>query len=765
MRATKIQLLATSALLFVASSAAAQTAPASPDASAPPVAATATDTGQIADIVVTAQKNARGESVQKIPIAITAVNMDTVSESQAANLVDVGRLVPNVQLQTGGSRPGYSNFTIRGLPYNNTLRTLDPTVSIVVDGVAYGDPLGSLIDTFDLASIEILRGPQGTLVGRNSIGGAVVVTTRRPGDDLSVRGSMRAGNAGRFDLSGSIEGPIAGHALRAKLAVIRRHSDGLVKDDNGGTFTPATLNPSGIQPPNQTTNQVGENILIVRPTIVWEPTSRLSVTAIGEYMKADYTGNDSRLLVPSAALIAVYGYQPPTGDYTTNQDTNGGVHITTKREVLEGKWNLGPGIITSISGWRHVSNQTRVDQDGTPFPIQISASDVNSSDQFSQEVRFSSDFSSRVRFVVGGYYSSVTMRGLEQRDRSSFAVKITPPFTEQFAQVNYNQNAKNLAAFANTDIEVITGVTISGGIRYTRETKLFDIQPFLTCTGPGFTGCPSTTYHEEKTWDDFSPRAALSVQASNDLMFYTSWTKGFRSGNFNGRAASAAPAALSPSDPESASVFEGGMKWSFWDRKAKLNVAVFHTKYNNIQEVLTTTGTVQSIINAAKATVDGAEVEFTIRPTRHFELDASFGWTDAKYDQFLGLDLTGDGIPDPDLAKKLKFPRVPKFTFAVAPSYSFDLKGISGSFVVRADYTWRDKTYVDLVNTAAAMVPAQGLLDASLVYKPNDRVTISLYGRNLTNAVFWDVGNPTTWGITVFGGQPRTYGVEIGFQL
>lgn len=418
--------------------------------------------------------------------------------------------------------------------------------------------------------------------------------------------------------------------------------------------------------------------MIVRPIVVWEPASAFNITFIGEMMNADYSGNDARLLVPSAALLAVYGYTPPSDRYETNQDTDGGASIKTRRAVIEANLETGAGLLTSVSAWRRVRNVARVDQDGTPFPIQLSSRDANRSHQFSQELRFASDFSDTIKLVAGGYYSNVVLSALEQRERNSFAIRTTAPFTQQYAQVSYDQTARTWAGFATADAEVMQDARLSAGLRYTRESKTFEIAPFLTCAGPGFVGCPAAIFHLKRSWNDLSPRIAAQYDASRDLMLYGSWTKGFRSGNFNGRASSSAPAALEPSEPESASAFEAGMKWTFWDRRARLNLTAFRTKYDNIQKVLTTTGTVQSIVNAAAATVNGAEVEFSVKPTSRFQLDASFGWTDAKYERFNGLDLTGDGIPDAALAKQLKFERVPKYTLTISPSYSLSIPGVPG---------------------------------------------------------------------------------------
>ena len=747
------------AVLAAATSAHAQDAPS-------PAADNATEQtqgeeGGIRDIVVTARKQG-AESVQRVPIAITAIDTTFIKQAQATSIVDVGRLAPNVQLQTAGTWPGVANFTIRGMAYNNSLRTLDPTVSIIVDGMPYGDSMGTLLDTFDLGSIEVLRGPQGVLIGKNSTGGAVNVRTRLPAREFNVEGTVRVGNGGRFDQSLLVEGPITPE-LRGKIAILHRKSNGLSEDRNGGSYVVAPQNPTGTNPADTYQGaEVREDSWTFRPVLAYE-SGNFNASLVFEYITAKFGGNNSRILNPKPVLLDQFGYTPPLNGYEINHDVESRADLETYRANLEMNLDLGFGTLTSVTGYRHLDEVTTIDNDGVPFLFHLYPDNTYGSKQFVQEIRFAAKPADNVKLLIGGFYSHTNLTSMEQRQYLSILSSTTPPYTYRYQHLTYDQNADVLAAFANVDWEAFAGVTLSGGLRFTHENKNINMVPFQLCAGPGFTNCPDVATFAEKAWNDVSPRIAINYQATPDILLYGSWTKGFRSGNFNGRAAAAA--GIGPSAPEKASSFEVGIKSTLFDRHVRLNIAGFYTKFDDIQKVLTASNGVQSILNAANATIYGLEAELTVQPVDGLQLDGAFGWTHARYDQFNGLDLTGDGIPDPDLAKLLLFERVPEYSLTVGGSYRFAVPGLPGELTARTSYAYKSSMYVNLVNTPSMRVPSFGLWDASLTYEPNEHLRITAYGRNLGNTQYWDTGVNFNWGDALFGGEARSFGVELGFKF
>ncbi len=713
----------------------------------------------IADIVVTAQKQAVGESLQRVPLAVTAINVDVIRDTQAINISDVGRLAPNVSLQTAGSFPGFPNFTIRGQSISTSLRTLDPTVTLVLDGMPLADPYGVLLDTFDLESIEILRGPQGILFGRNATGGAVVVRSRRPGNEFELDAAVRVGNHGRFDQSLFVGGPIAGEQLRGKITVLHRRRDGLNNDNNGGTFVPAPGNTAGVSPVgNSEVEQVREDVWLIRPTLVWEPSSSLEVTLLGEYMHAEYGGSSARLIAPRPILLNGFGYTPPPFGHQIDQNASGGSEFEIARVGLEVNWDVGPGLITAITGWRRVSGTSLSDNDGTPFSF-LEITDNPESRQFSQELRFASTFSDTIRFVAGAYYSDLQLDSVETRVINTVIAGAQSNFATLTQRGQYAQDASISAVFANVDVTPLDGLTISGGLRYTHEEKEMDIVLLAVCPN---NVCSTTSFQRSASWNDLSPRAAISYQATPNILLYGSYSTGFRSGNFNGRAAN--PLGIGPSDPEKVESFEAGLKTTFWNRRGRFNITAFHSLYSDIQQVITNQQAIQTIVNAANATINGLEIEASLRPARGLQFDVALGYTDAQYDEFIGLDLTGDAIPDPDLARELKFQRVPKYTATGSVSYEFDL-GNLGNLTARTSYSWRSKLFTDLVNTPQLVVPSHGVWDASLTWEPTDHIRVTAFGRNIGNTNYWDLGLSLPFGYIAYGGEPRTYGIEVGYRF
>lgn len=717
------------------------------------------DQGGLADIVVTAEKRATGSSVQRVSAAITAIDVDNLRTTQATTLIDVGRLAPNVQFQTSAAFPGIANFTIRGLSLNSSLRTLDPTVTIVVDGMPYADPLATILDTFDVESIEILRGPQGVLIGRNATGGAVIMRTRRPPKELTIEGSLRVGNGGRLDQTVWVGAPLS-DTVSAKMAVAHRYSSGLNPDRNGGTLVPAPANPTGTIAVNSQDDQLGEDSWIFRPAISVD-SGAFKATLVGELIDIETGGNNSRPLFAQPILISQFGYTPPPFSYEVNHNGPDRYEMVTKRLSLEMSYDLGLGLLTSSSGYRTVRVDGDSDNDGTPFTLFHFPDNKNSGNQFSQELRFASTFSDRVTLLAGGYYSDLYLKSSEFRAINSLLASPNPPFVQLFQYGDYTQKSKTAALFGNIDFKIVPTLTLSAGARYTYEKKKFDIAPIRACAGPGPTNCQTSRAQNERSFDNVSPRFAIGWQADRDLLFYASYTKGFRSGNYNGRATSLLGATAS--EPELARSIEGGFKSTFFNRRARLNVAVFDTEYDNIQKVLTGSDAVQRVLNVASARVYGAEVEASVQPFDGFQLDGAFGWTHARYREFNSLDLTGDGRPDPALAKNLRFERVPEYQYTIAGTYNFDLG--DGEVTLKSSYAWVDHLAVEVTNVPALEVPAHGIWDASVSYEPSPHLRITAWGKNLSNVDYWDIGVNYRWGPVVSGGEARSYGLEMAFKF
>lgn len=721
------------------------------------------DRGQIQDIVVTAQKQAAGESAQKVPVAITAVSGDTLVAANAMNISDAARLAPSATLQQPATVPGFANFAIRGIGSNGSSFSIDPAVNIIVDGMVYDFQAAVIIDTFDAETVELLRGPQGILFGKNTTGGAVSVRTKRPTNSLSVAAQASYGNYDRVELSGLVSGPIVTDTLLGKISVMYRKRDTYFTDRNGGTFVPSPNNPLGTEP-GTVRNNDGEETFVVRPTLVWKPSSNVDLNLYGEYVKLSGGANASQPTPGLAGnLLTKFGYTPPAGKFEINANIGGYLDSESWRGVAELNVDVGAGVFTSVSGYRHVDYKTAVDLDGAPFSIIEFPFLGGGSEQFSQEIRFASTFSDTVKFTVGAYYDYYKFNITEQRFQSSLVSNPSATIsTIQPFQSDFRQRADSTAIFGNVDFSVTPELTLTAGGRFSWDKKQLSAIPLSLCTNTSFTNCPSTYTDITRKWNNFSPKLGVTYQISDDTMVYASWTKGFRSGNFNNRATSVAN--LGPANPETVQSFEGGLKTTFWDRKARINVSVYRTKYDDIQR-LALLGAVQTLTNAASADITGAELELTLKPVPALQLDASLGYIDPKYKRFDNINLNGiPGIQpeDGELAKKLKFDRVPKITAYGAITYTLDVPGITNGITARVDYSYRSKFFSDVNNTPLLLEKGYGLLGANLT-ADWDKFRVSLWGRNLTNTRWAEFSNTTLIPVRK-GGEPRTYGITIGYK-
>lgn len=720
---------------------------------------------QVEEIVVTAQKSG-AVSVQKVPIAVTAISASQMEASAAVNVVDLARLSPNTEL-LAASRSSYANFYIRGIGLNGTVKSIDPAISVIMDGMTIDYPVGTLVDVFGVESVEILKGPQGILFGRNATGGAVSFRTRRPGNQRSVKANLTGGSFGRVDWAGLLEGPLT-PTVAANIAIQRRHHEGYFKDRNAGIFVPSINNPSGTDPSGRT-SQVPETSWLIRPVIRWQPSDRFDATLIGEHVKIDAGGIAHQVPYPNPLLSKHFGYTPQPRGHDFNADLGGYQKLDAYRLTGEMNWKLGAGTLTSISGWR----QTRLDEafegDETPFTIfEVKPGSFDKSEQFNQEIRYTTEILDGVTLLVGAVYDKLDLQIVEKRLISALAFlpPSAPPTLNFFVRQkgDFRQKSKAAAGFANLQWRVVDWLRLSGGGRYSWEKKTVDVVPLSRCAGPEFANCPSTFLSKKKSWTDFSPRLAADVDVMKDVLLYLSWTNGFRSGQFNSRAAR--PEEIGPVDPEYAESFEGGFKATFWDRRARVNIALFHTKYTDIQKTIPSvgiTGLVQDLRNAASATIKGFEVETTLRPLEGLQLEGSVGFTDASYDSFEGLDLTGDRVPDPDLAKELKFERVPKWTFGGAMSYTRPIGSSGWEAGGRVSYAYRSRYFLEPTNSPLMAQSGFGLLDASFSLG-RDPWKITAFGKNLSNEVYRNLVLTAPGGPSFHLGDPRTYGLTVSMS-
>ena len=727
----------------------------------------------IEEIVVTSQKRANAIAAQDLPVSVTAINEQLIIDSESLDLSDIGRMVPNATLHPSATFASTPNFLIRGIGISGTTRSLDPAVGVIVDGVYLGFPVGANLDMFDRESIEILRGPQGTILGRNVTGGAVVVRTKRPSGEFGVKADITVGDYSRRDLSFSVEGPI-NDAISGKIAVMSRERDGYWEDNNGGTMVPTAgaiargydetgFGESGTKP--------DVDLTIIRPMLLIEPSENLEITLIGEFLSDKSGTANSRNFVNNDALrrTQLFGYTPPEDRYKINHNLMGGNDLEIDTFIGEFNLQTDTGILTGIASYRELTYDSSTDFDGSPITLFHFPDNHEEQEQQTFELRYAGSNSDNIDYVVGISYFDQEMFVGERRD---FGVADIAGVVEL--------SHDSIGIFAELDYSITDKTKITLGARWTEESKDVIFNAIGSCE-KDFSSCsgPSSGLSVGGTFDDTTPKVAITHALNDDINIYASYTQGFRSGTFDARARTVDSFLNSKPGPEEVTSFELGMKSTFNDGKILLNIALFQADYDDIQKlaleecevdiVTCPSGRIQRLINAAKATIEGIEIETRINITDQFSIQGSLGYTDAGFDEFLGFDADGvrgyDPVTDPAAAAALKFERVPELTYNIMANYFQPLSN-GAEIDFRLAYSYTDDFTNDALGTRAIITDSYGLLDASVSYTfAGSGLKLTVFGKNITDEDYHDFALDNALTSLTWGGVPDTYGLRLTYSF
>ena len=727
----------------------------------------------IEEIVVTSQKRANAIAAQELPVSVTAINEQLIINSESLDLTDIGRMVPNATLHPSATFASTPNFLIRGIGISGTTRSLDPAVGVIVDGVYLGFPVGANLDMFDRESIEILRGPQGTLLGRNVTGGAVVVRTKRPTGEFGVKADVTVGDYSRRDLSVSIEGPISDN-ISGKIAIMSRERDGYWEDNNGGTMVPTAgaiargydetgFGESGTKP--------DVDLTIIRPMLLIEPNENLEITFIGEFLSDKSGTANSRNFVNNDSLrrTQLFGYTPPEDRYKINHNLIGGNDLEIDTFIGEFNLQTDTGILTGIASYRELTYDSSTDFDGSPITLFHFPDNHEEQEQQTFELRYAGSASDNIDYVVGISYFDQEMFVGERRD---FGVADIAGVVEL--------SHDSIGIFAELDYSITDKTKITLGTRWTEESKDVIFNAIGSCE-KDFSSCsgPSSGLSVGGTFDDTTPKVAITHALNDDVNIYASYTQGFRSGTFDARARTVDSFLNSKPGPEEVTSFELGMKSTFNDGKILLNIALFQADYDDIQKlaleecevdiVTCPSGRIQRLINAAKATIEGIEIEAKINLTDQFSIEGSLGYTDAGFDEFLGFDADGvrgyDPATDPAAAAALKFERVPELTYNIMANYFQPLSN-GAEIDFRLAYSYTDDFTNDALGTRAIITDSYGLLDASVSYTfARSGLKLTVFGKNITDEDYHDFALDNALTSLTWGGVPDTYGLRLTYSF
>lgn len=703
----------------------------------------------INEILVTGTKTKDAENVQDVPLAVTAFNAGTLEAYKIRDISGLSFQAPTVSLDQVGTSRGTANFTVRGLGINSSIPSIDPTVGVFVDGVYLGINGGVVFDLFDLDSVEILRGPQGVLFGRNVTGGAVVINTGNPTEDFrgkfraAVDGPVDGGRGGaNYTVSGVLSGPIVEDVLLFKV--------GAYYNKDEGYFTNLFDN----------SNHGAAETKIIRGALE----ARLGgLTLLGklDYFESDGDG-------PSAQNRAFFDRE--TYDFSIDEPGFYANEIWTGS--LTATLDIGAGTLTNVFGYRDYQATTRGDIDATPRFL-FHSSTLTEQDQISNELRYAIS-TGGLDLTFGGFYFKQNLAYDESRElRRDLPVNLRPPVFYGGGR----QEHEVIGVFANAQYEIFDGFSLIGGIRWNQETKDAAVTYIVgrpACSVVAGT-CPTGTqpfnpatetngFTDDVRFRNVSPKVGAQYEWGNSQV-YGHWSRGFRSGGYNFRITNipvfnrAFNATQSLGfDEEQVDNYEIGGKFQTVDQSLTLNVAAYVTKVGNMQREVNLAdpgaGVVQNILNTADATIKGFEAEARMRVSESLAFTANIGITDAGYDRVL-FDISGDGfITDADL--DLSLPRVPPVTVGVGFIHDWDL-GNSGAILTRVNYQYRDRAaYTD---DNFGWLNDLSNLEANITWTtPVDGLSLSLYGRNLFDQV--QEGGDTQ---VPFGG-PRSDGVQQPFQ-
>jgi len=690
-------------------------------------------------IIVTANKGQNPEDVQDVPLSVTAFNAGSLEALKVRDIESLTYSAPNISLDQIGTSRGTANFSIRGLGINSSIPSIDPTVGVFVDGVYLGFNGGVVFDVFDLDSVELLRGPQGILFGRNTTGGAVLLNTGNPTEEFagkfraSVDGPFADGGRGgaNYTASGVISGPIIEDVLLFKVGAYYNNDDGYFTNLFDGE------------------NHGAAETKILRGALEFRPTDALTFVGKVDYFTSEGDG-------PSGQNHGIFARD--TFDFSIDEPGAYDTEIWTAS--LRTDLDIGPGTLTNIFGYRTYEATTLGDIDSSPLDLFHSGTETEQ-DQISNELRYAVSFDDVLDLTVGGFYFDQSIAYTETRDLLNATGPTAPPIFYGGGQ----QDHEVLGIFAQGKFHITDALSVIGGIRWSKETKdagVTYILPRPACSVVDST-CP-TSFVDSNTWKNWSPKIGLQYEFDTGQI-YASWTRGYRSGGYNFRITNATvfENVVVPATggnfffgEEKVDSYEVGAKFQTYDGTFTLNVAAYMTKIADMQREVNqsslTAGVSQFILNTADATITGFEAEAKMRVSDNILFTANIGVIDDKYDE-VRFDISGDGlINDADLA--LRLPRVPEVTWGVGVLHELDLG--SSAVISRLNFQYRDEfAYTD---NNFGWIPHAEVLDANITWEtPMEGLSFSVYGKNLLDNV--QFGGDTQ---LPFGG-PRSTGVNVPF--
>ena len=774
-------------------------------------AAAAETGGALDEIIVTSRRVV--ERLQDTPIAVSAFQASDIEKLSIRNIGDAASFTPNFLSNPGPTGGSDAFFFIRGVGQTDLNPATDPGVATYIDGVYLGRVMGASMDASDVSRIEVLRGPQGTLFGRNTIGGAVSITTRDPGKEFAADIGVSGGSRSLKQVRGSLDIPLT-PSLGLLVSANYRDQDGWGRRADGTIFDTNTTKSGRIK-------------------LKWDPSDTFSLVLSGDITKLTGTPQHTILVGLNPAAFSPLGVPLPQGmgQYLNPSDpyVNSSSRAPTKAYDVKGAglsvaWKLGWAELKSISAYRKLTQDISDDFDSTPFAFYEGGFQTNEH-QWSEELQLSGE-AGPAKWLLGAFYYDEHNEHLNRIslggnngclpfpaatggfpypvcDFAGGQAYATPGLDR--ALVNnqfFTLDVKARALFGETTIKIADQWSTTIGLRWTKETKnqdydfwivnglaslgpaggvanLAGLPPAGVLVSPGnpegrlYTlspnsrapgGPPQTAYSAD--WSQVTPKFGLEWKPAENLLYYFSYSKGFKSGGFNGRPSPNAQGVfgIAAYNPEKIDSFELGAKTQFADNRVRLNVALFQSNYKGIQLLAVDAASgFFNTLNAAESRIRGVEAELQVRPVPALQLQAGLGY---QKDEYRSLDAS---VQAAGIEYGMHLPLTPKLNGSLGAQYTWNIG--PGNFTLHGDYSFRSESWFEAANTALNRQGGYGLLNARATYEFDEggHWSVAAYGLNLANKFYrTNVQDVIAAGLGIAFAAvspPREWGGEVRYRF
>jgi iron complex outermembrane receptor protein len=711
------------------------------------------------EIVVTAQR--RAQNLQEVPIAISAMSGDMLAEAGVRDPRDLQGFVPNLQFQSGTAATTSIIF-LRGVGIGDFNANTTGAVGVYVDDVFLGASSGKLFNVFDGESVEVLRGPQGTLYGRNTTGGAIRFSTRKPTDGFSADASVRYGRYDEIRLEGGVGGPLVGDTLKFRVAGLYQDRDGWLHN----RVTGHELNDVDLWAARAIVDFTPSDALLLRLSVHGGNNDSGARHFQHRGQGADFVGEP---LPPGPCGLPTDGlgysdcdHNPNAGDY----NIEGPEKVDVFGASLLAEFETDTLRFTSITAYEKVDRNTLEDTDASPNDI-LTAVYKDNPRQWSEELRLQSKGGGPLGWIIGAFYfhddlSTASSYDVLRSLRPYFANRdnpsgFSPDDSVGLLRYPYDQTTESVALFGQAEYRFADRFVLTTGLRYTHDSIDFDYSAYFD-EEPYDLIVPVVGVKDSESFSDLSGRMALSYQASDDVMFYGAISSGYNSGGFPG-ASETTELQLQPFDSEKLYAYEAGLKSEFMDRTVRLNAAAYYYDYRDLQVfIYDTSGAVpiQRKTNAGSADIYGLEADLTWKPDSRFDLFLSLSLLHSSYQDFddgLGNDFSGNELVN-----------APEVAMSGGIAYTQPL-GDAGSLRAMVDGSYQSRIYFTPANDRLYSQDAFTLVNARLAWTPlSGKYQLALWGRNLTDERWVNFIAPVITMDQLNYDDPRTYGVEFSYR-